>query len=168
MNLKYRSVFAIYEHYINEIPKHVFFFVCICLAFLFHHYVCEFFWSTGVLTQCLVLASIASTTFVMPSALFAVVILQIQSHVFAWGLCWMAIHLTQPPMLQELLHNHTWSYLENYEAGHHGLIPVILDTQKAEIRKIKVQSQPGQLACKTQAWKKNPSWKKGLMEWLKM
>jgi hypothetical protein len=39
-----------------------------------------------------------------------------------------------------------------------GLTPVILATQEAEIRKMEVQSQTGQIVCLSQ---KNPSQKKG-------
>jgi site-specific recombinase XerC len=46
------------------------------------------------------------------------------------------------------------------------LTPVILATQEAEIRRIKVQSQPGQIAHKTLS-RKNSS-QKGLVEWLKV
>jgi hypothetical protein len=47
------------------------------------------------------------------------------------------------------------------------LTPVILATQEAEIRSIVVQSQPRQIVCETFS-PKNPSQKKGLVEWLKM
>jgi hypothetical protein len=43
---------------------------------------------------------------------------------------------------------------------------VILATQKAEIMRIVVQSQPVQLVCETLSRKKNH--KKGLVEWLKV
>jgi hypothetical protein len=42
--------------------------------------------------------------------------------------------------------------------------PVILATQ-AEVRRIMVQSQPGQIVCETIL--KKPITKKGLVEWLK-
>jgi hypothetical protein len=45
------------------------------------------------------------------------------------------------------------------------LTPVILATQKAEIRRITVQSQSRQIVCKTLS-RKNQH-KKGLVEWLK-
>jgi hypothetical protein len=45
-------------------------------------------------------------------------------------------------------------------------MPVILATQEAEIRRIMVQSQPGQTVCETLP-QKNPS-QKGLVEWLKV
>jgi hypothetical protein len=44
---------------------------------------------------------------------------------------------------------------------------VILATREAEIRRIEVQSQPGQIVDKTLSGKK-PIRKKGLVEWLKM
>jgi hypothetical protein len=34
-------------------------------------------------------------------------------------------------------------------AMHHWLMPVILATQKAEIRRFAVRSQPGQIVCET-------------------
>jgi hypothetical protein len=43
---------------------------------------------------------------------------------------------------------------------------VILATQEAEIRRIAVQSQPGQIVCKMLSGK-YPS-QKGLVEWLKV
>jgi hypothetical protein len=39
-------------------------------------------------------------------------------------------------------------------------MPVILTTQKAEIRRIVVQSQPWQIVCKTLILEKNPSQKR--------
>jgi hypothetical protein len=47
------------------------------------------------------------------------------------------------------------------------LTPVILATQEAEIRRIKVQSQPGQIVHKTLSQKKK-NHKRGLVEWLKL
>jgi hypothetical protein len=44
---------------------------------------------------------------------------------------------------------------------------VILATQEAEIRRIGVQSQPGQIVCETLSQKKKSLHKKGLVEWLK-
>jgi hypothetical protein len=46
-------------------------------------------------------------------------------------------------------------------------MPIILVTQEAEIRRIVVQSQPGQIAHET-LFQKNPSQKKVLVEWLKV
>jgi hypothetical protein len=46
-------------------------------------------------------------------------------------------------------------------------MPVTLLTQEAEIRKIVVPNQPGQIVCDTLS-KKNPNTKKGLEEWLKV
>jgi hypothetical protein len=45
-------------------------------------------------------------------------------------------------------------------------MPAILATQEAEIRRIAVQSQPGQILHET--YLKKTHHKKGLMEWLKM
>jgi hypothetical protein len=39
-------------------------------------------------------------------------------------------------------------------AWHQWLMPVILDTQEAEIRKITVRSQPGQIVCEIQHQKR--------------
>jgi hypothetical protein len=46
-------------------------------------------------------------------------------------------------------------------------MPVILATQEAEIRRIEVPSRPKQIVPETLA-RKNPSQKKGLVEWLKV
>jgi hypothetical protein len=47
-------------------------------------------------------------------------------------------------------------------------MPVILDTQEAEIRRITVQSQPRQIVCKILS-QKNPSQKRAeLVEWLEV
>jgi hypothetical protein len=47
-------------------------------------------------------------------------------------------------------------------------MPIILVNQEAEIRKIKVQSQSGEIVCETLFKKKEPITKKGLIEWLKV
>jgi hypothetical protein len=47
------------------------------------------------------------------------------------------------------------------------LTPVILATQEADIRRIAVRSQPGQIVCKTLSQRKAHH-KKGLVEWLKV
>jgi hypothetical protein len=46
-------------------------------------------------------------------------------------------------------------------------MPVILATQEAEIRRIAVQSQPGQIVPETLSQKTHHTHKKGLVEWLK-
>jgi hypothetical protein len=51
-------------------------------------------------------------------------------------------------------------------AGHWWLTPIILAIQKAEIRRIAVQSQPRQIVPETLS-QKNPS-QKGLVKWLKV
>jgi hypothetical protein len=45
-------------------------------------------------------------------------------------------------------------------------MPIILAIQEAEIRRIMAQTQPGQIVHKPLS-RKNPSQKKGLVEWLK-
>jgi hypothetical protein len=45
-------------------------------------------------------------------------------------------------------------------------MPVMLASQVAEIRRIAVRSQPGQIVCKTLSRKTHH--KKGLLEWLKV
>jgi hypothetical protein len=47
-------------------------------------------------------------------------------------------------------------------------MPEILATQEAEIRRLTVQSQPGQTVCKPLSPKKKIHHKKGLVEWLKV
>jgi hypothetical protein len=58
------------------------------------------------------------------------------------------------------------SSLKQTETRHWWLTPVILDTQEAEIRRITVQNQPGQIVCKTYLEKTHH--KKGMVEWLKV
>jgi hypothetical protein len=55
---------------------------------------------------------------------------------------------------------------ERLEAKHRCLIPVILVTQRAEIRRIMVQSQARQTVCETLSPK--ALHKKGLMDWFKV
>jgi hypothetical protein len=47
---------------------------------------------------------------------------------------------------------------------HQRLTPVILATQEAEIRRIEIQSQPGQTGCKTLSWGKKKNLHKNV-EW---
>jgi hypothetical protein len=54
--------------------------------------------------------------------------------------------------------------------GSGGIMPVTLTTQEAETRRVKVQSQPTQIVCKTLSRKKKKKkklHKKGLVGWLK-
>jgi hypothetical protein len=51
-----------------------------------------------------------------------------------------------------------------YLAGHRWLTPVILAAQEADIRRIIVQSQPGQIVCETLSQKKTLHKKIGLVE----
>jgi hypothetical protein len=53
-------------------------------------------------------------------------------------------------------------------AGHWWLTPVIPATHEAEIRRIEVRSQPGQIVTETLSQKKKIHHKKGLVEWLKV
>jgi hypothetical protein len=55
---------------------------------------------------------------------------------------------------------------EGKQAGCWWLMPVILATQKAKIRRIEVRSQPRQIVLETLS-RQNPS-QKGLVEWLKV
>jgi hypothetical protein len=55
--------------------------------------------------------------------------------------------------------------VKTFQAGCWWLTPVLLATQKAEIRRITVRSQP--IVHETLAQKKN-HYKKGLVEWLKL
>jgi hypothetical protein len=52
------------------------------------------------------------------------------------------------------------------KTGSPWLAPVILATQEAEIRRIMIQSQPGEIVCKTLSGK--IFHRKGLVEWLKV
>jgi hypothetical protein len=58
-------------------------------------------------------------------------------------------------------------WIINKLAGHQWLTPIILATKEAEIKRIKVQSQPGQTVLKCLSRKK-PITKKGLVDWLKV
>jgi hypothetical protein len=63
------------------------------------------------------------------------------------------------------LHLEEKFYLKK-KAWHQWLTPIILATQEAEIWRIPVQSQPGQIVHKSLS-QKHPS-QKGLVEWLKV
>jgi hypothetical protein len=65
------------------------------------------------------------------------------------------IRITKGKMKNRVLSRHLW------------FTPVIPATQKAEIRRIAVQSQPKQIIHETLSRKK-PSQKIGLVEWLKV
>jgi hypothetical protein len=59
------------------------------------------------------------------------------------------------------------SYVKSKNStGHPWLMPVILASQKAEIRKISVQSKPEQIVC--EALSQKYLTQKGLVEWLKV
>jgi hypothetical protein len=64
--------------------------------------------------------------------------------------------MPQIPPLPDLL-----IVIGNYVAGHQCPMPVVLPTQEAEIRNIKVQCQPGQ---KARPYLKNAQHKIGMME----
>jgi hypothetical protein len=53
--------------------------------------------------------------------------------------------------------------IKNSLAGHWWFMPIILVTQEADIRRIVVQSQPGQILARH--YFKNMQQKKGLVEW---
>jgi hypothetical protein len=53
-----------------------------------------------------------------------------------------------------------------HEAGTGGLTPVILATQEAEIRRIMIQSQPGQIVHRPLL--KKTYHEEGLVEWFKV
>jgi hypothetical protein len=53
-------------------------------------------------------------------------------------------------------------------ARHQWLMPVILVTQEAEIRRIEVRSQPGQRIIHETLSRKTHHKKKGLVDWLKV
>jgi hypothetical protein len=54
------------------------------------------------------------------------------------------------------------------EVRHQWLMPVILATEEADIRRITVRSQPRQIVPQDPILKKNHHTKKRLVEWLKM
>jgi hypothetical protein len=84
----------------------------------------------------------------------------------------LAILLPQPPECWDFRMGHlTWpniTYIFAFwsQPQDQRLTPVILATQEVEIRRIAVQSQPGQTVCKTIS--KEPFTKKWLVEWLKV
>jgi hypothetical protein len=65
------------------------------------------------------------------------------------------------------LHKHNLQKILKLIAGHWWLLPAILATLEAEIRRIMVQSQPVQIVLKTLS-QKYLTQKKGLAEWLKL
>jgi hypothetical protein len=64
---------------------------------------------------------------------------------------------------------HIRSCSKPYDGQVQWLVPVILATQEAEIRRTVVRSQPGQIVLETLSQKqKNNLHKKGLVEWFKV
>jgi hypothetical protein len=62
--------------------------------------------------------------------------------------------------------NQTYFSLLNDAVLSWWLMPIILATQEAEIRRIMVRRQPGQIVCKPLS--QNTQHTKGLVEWLKV
>jgi hypothetical protein len=56
-----------------------------------------------------------------------------------------------------------YNEFKGLQAGHRWLIPVMLAAKKTEIRRIEVQSQPGQIVFETLSISKEALHKKGLV-----
>jgi hypothetical protein len=62
------------------------------------------------------------------------------------------------PVVQKIV-NHLIAFKNSFLSQASVLMPVILATQEAEVRRIAVWSQPRQIVYETLSWK-NPSWKR--------
>jgi hypothetical protein len=90
-----------------------------------------------------------------------------KSRSWAWGMAQVVEHLLSSHETLESIPNAVKNKAKNKNTGRHWwLTPVIQATEEAEIRRIEVQSQPGQVVQETLS-RKYPS-EKGLTEWFKV